>query len=207
MKGDILIHAGDFTLFGKEKHAKAFNEWLGRQKGFKHKIVVLGNHEENSEWNAKDSRAKAILSNAVLLQNEEITVMGLRIFGTRFFWPMKGTNPHYEQIQPGVDIVICHGPAKGCADGSIGCGEMLKTVQRVGARLCVSGHVHSAYGTARLTVSTGSGPQEGVLFVNAAAPCRDKGRKVGNAAVVVDMVLEPKIASARLVGPPILVER
>ena len=27
--GDVLIHAGDFTQFGKEEHARDFNAWLG----------------------------------------------------------------------------------------------------------------------------------------------------------------------------------
>lgn len=27
--GDVLIHAGDFTQFGKEEHASDFNDWLG----------------------------------------------------------------------------------------------------------------------------------------------------------------------------------
>eukprot|EP00913_Durusdinium_trenchii_P029972 g28086.t1 len=42
--GDILIHAGDFTQFGKEEHAEDFNRWLGEQP-HKTKLVVLGNHE------------------------------------------------------------------------------------------------------------------------------------------------------------------
>ena len=39
--GDILIHAGDFTHFGKEKDVVDFNEWLGEQD-FKHRIVING---------------------------------------------------------------------------------------------------------------------------------------------------------------------
>lgn len=27
--GDVLIHAGDFTQYGKEEHARDFNAWLG----------------------------------------------------------------------------------------------------------------------------------------------------------------------------------
>jgi len=61
--GDILIHAGDFTHFGKKKDVIAVNEWLGTLP-HKHKIVVNGNHEKNAEW--KKDTAK-LLSNCRLL--------------------------------------------------------------------------------------------------------------------------------------------
>eukprot|EP01097_Dermamoeba_algensis_P004303 TRINITY_DN2837_c0_g1_i1.p1 TRINITY_DN2837_c0_g1~~TRINITY_DN2837_c0_g1_i1.p1 ORF type:complete len:187 (-),score=28.65 TRINITY_DN2837_c0_g1_i1:477-1037(-) len=43
---DVLVHAGDFTLFGKLKGIFEFNDWLGtiplpRER----KLVVVGNHE------------------------------------------------------------------------------------------------------------------------------------------------------------------
>ena len=69
-EGDIFIHAGDFTHFGKLDDAIDFNDWLGDENifgGFKVKIVVNGNHESNAPWK-KDVRS--ILSNAVFLRNE-----------------------------------------------------------------------------------------------------------------------------------------
>lgn len=47
--GDVLIHAGDFTNFGKKPHVLKFNKWLGNLP-HKYKIVVNGNHEKNAEW-------------------------------------------------------------------------------------------------------------------------------------------------------------
>ena len=46
-KGDILLHAGDWTRFGDEKHVTIFNEWLGTLN-FKDKMIVNGNHECNA---------------------------------------------------------------------------------------------------------------------------------------------------------------
>jgi len=43
-KGDILIHAGDFTNNGKEKEIKDFDAWLSTLD-FQHKILVPGNHD------------------------------------------------------------------------------------------------------------------------------------------------------------------
>lgn len=49
-RGDVLIHAGDFTRFGKLEHAQDFNLWLAEMKAqndFQQIIVVNGNHESN----------------------------------------------------------------------------------------------------------------------------------------------------------------
>ena len=39
--GDVLVHAGDFTRYGKRSDAEDFNKWLG-ELPHKHKIVVNG---------------------------------------------------------------------------------------------------------------------------------------------------------------------
>eukprot|EP00941_MAST-03F_sp_MAST-3F-sp1_P003188 g3188.t1 len=42
--GDILIHAGDFTMHGSLQEARAFNRWLGTLP-HQFKIVIAGNHD------------------------------------------------------------------------------------------------------------------------------------------------------------------
>ena len=44
LKGDIFIHAGDFTKHGKEDNFQEFFTFL-EQLNFQYKIVVSGNHE------------------------------------------------------------------------------------------------------------------------------------------------------------------
>ncbi|CAJ1349743.1 unnamed protein product [Effrenium voratum] len=127
--GDVLIHAGDFTQYGKEEHAHDFNQWLAEQP-HRTKLVVLGNHENNSDWH---KRAADVLSNATLLRQSafDLQVPGsspVRFFGTDFFWPCLGSNPYFDQIPAGTDVVIAHGPAKGCADGGRGCPALLKAL-------------------------------------------------------------------------------
>ena len=39
--GDILIHAGDFSISGLVSEVKEFNDWLGTLP-HKHKIVIAG---------------------------------------------------------------------------------------------------------------------------------------------------------------------
>jgi 3',5'-cyclic AMP phosphodiesterase CpdA len=43
-KGDVLIHAGDFSNVGERTDILNFIEWLNRQP-FEHKVIVAGNHE------------------------------------------------------------------------------------------------------------------------------------------------------------------
>ena len=125
--GDILIHAGDFTLYGKEEHAVDFNSWLGTLP-HRHKIVVNGNHENNAEWKA---RTPEILSNATFLRQSSVTVEGLLIFGCEFFWPVAkgGVNAYYEQIPKDAAVIITHGPVHGYVDGGSGCRAMLSVVK------------------------------------------------------------------------------
>ena len=47
-KGDVLIHAGDFTNKGRVKDIKEFDSWLG-ELDYAHKIVVFGNHDTETD--------------------------------------------------------------------------------------------------------------------------------------------------------------
>lgn len=174
--GDVLVHAGDFTKFGRRKDAEDFNQWLA-DLPFKAKIVVNGNHENNAEWQKEIS---AILANATFLKQEKASVCGLNVYGTDFCWPMRQHSPWYAKIPRLTDIVIAHGPAKGLVDGRMGCTALLWEMARVRPRLVVSGHIHEAHGICR-----GRGTLRGTTFVNA-ANCKD-GYSVGWDAVVVDL--------------------
>jgi len=77
-RGDILIHAGDFSMFSRRSHAITdFNLWLG-ELPHQHKIVVPGNHEFFLEANPLK---RSLLDNATVLINEGIEIDGLRIWG------------------------------------------------------------------------------------------------------------------------------
>ena len=92
-KGDMLIHAGDFTNKGRAKDIKDFDDWLG-EMDYKHKIVVFGNHDTETDALAirKDGRGnicrykkknnfifttnavETTLENAKVLKNETIII-------------------------------------------------------------------------------------------------------------------------------------
>ena len=174
--GDILIHAGDFTMFSQRAAAILdFNDRLG-ELPHRWKIFIPGNHEFFLE--ADPSRRK-LLSNAIVLINESVEIMGLKIWGsptTLLLGAAFGVSSPadrtslYAKIPGDVDILVTHGPPYGILDRSpgalhhAGCPQLLEAVTRLKPKLHVFGHVHGAHGM----VST-----EDTLFVNAALLGRD----------------------------------
>ena len=168
---DVLIHAGDFTRYGKKADAIDFNDWLGTLTHIPHKFVILGNHEATAEWEAQ---AEKLLSNAMLLRNRGVSSDALSLYGTEFYWPAgpDDVQPPYGQIPPSIDVLVCHSPVQGHVDGGMGCPSLLKHVHRVKPKLVVCGHIHEARG-----IVQGVGDFEGTIFVNAAnlVASRDRG--------------------------------
>jgi len=169
--GDILIHAGDFTMFSKSLDAITdFNNWLG-ELPHRHKIIVPGNHEFFIE---QDDSDRCLLDNAIVLINEGLEVEGLRIWGSPVT-PLDGAafglssekarRKVYSMVPDDIDVLITHGPPFGILDTEHrfgvhqGCHELLERVKRVKPKLHVFGHIHGASGVYR---------KEHTLFVNAA---------------------------------------
>lgn len=159
---DILIHAGDFTLFslfsGSNRSLADFDAWLGEQP-HRHKIVVPGNHEYILE---KSASRNAALHNARVLINEGLAIDGLRIWGSPVtslgngaFGMASPTERRnlYRQIPDGTEVLITHGPPYGILDSAsgsnlhAGCPELLEAVIRVRPKLHIFGHIHAGYGT------------------------------------------------------------
>lgn len=170
-RGDILVHAGDFTMFSRSITAiRNFNEWLG-ELPHKHKIVVPGNHEFFLE---ADPAKRRMILNATMLIDESVELMGLKIWGSPITVLAGGAFGKsfpadriklYSQIPEDTDVLITHGPPMGILDRSpgvvhhAGCPELLGVVNRIQPKLHIFGHVHGAHGV----VSAGQ-----TLFVNAA---------------------------------------
>jgi Icc-related predicted phosphoesterase len=149
-----------------------FNEWLG-ELPHRWKIVVPGNHEFFLE--SEPSRRR-LISNATVLIEESVEIMGLKIWGspmTPLYGGAFGRSSErdrasvYSQIPEDIDILVTHGPPFGILDGApgseyhAGCRQLLEAVRRVKPMLHIFGHAHGGYGTFN-TPDT--------LFVNAALP-------------------------------------
>jgi Icc-related predicted phosphoesterase len=168
--GDILIHAGDFTMFSQSMKAIIdFNEWLG-ELPHRFKACVPGNHEFFLE--ADPSRC-SLVDNATVLINEGVDIDGLRVWGSPVT-PLYGAfgvssaedrKKLYAQIPTDTDVLVTHGPPYSIldVDGNSGlhsgCHELLDAVMRIRPKLHVFGHVHGAYGIFQTEHTT---------FVNAA---------------------------------------
>jgi hypothetical protein len=81
--GDVLIHAGDFTMNGNLRKVRAFGRWL-RSLPHAHKIVVAGKHELTFEFQPR--RASAELGNGndglTYLQDSGILIDGISFWGS-----------------------------------------------------------------------------------------------------------------------------
>ncbi len=76
-----MLHAGDFTYTGIDSEIIQFNEFLGKQSKFKHRIVIAGNHEmgldeeiykENYKINSNcdtPAHLKSLLTNCTYLEH------------------------------------------------------------------------------------------------------------------------------------------
>jgi calcineurin-like phosphoesterase family protein len=155
--GDVLIHGGDFTCYGKIEHAHDFNEWLGTLP-HRHKVVINGNHESNAPWK---NQTKDILTNAHFLRQEAIIIYRndgspIKIYGTEFCW--------HDAIDSDTAILVAHSPVDGFVDGGNGCPTLKQRCMELKSslKLVIGGHIHSAHGHC-----WGSKGCAGIQFVNA----------------------------------------
>lgn len=158
-EGDMLIYAGDICHKGKDEHVlQDFNAWLGSLP-HRYKIVTAGNHDYLLEQQA--DKAKAILSNAIYLEDEGITIEGIKIWASavtpRFLGVGSNRKPreiiqqHWAKIPKDTDLLITHTPAYRIGDRSFfglrpGCRDLAKILPSITPKLHVFGHIHEDYG-------------------------------------------------------------
>ena len=92
--GDVLIHAGDFTNYGTRDQVIHFNKFLSTLN-HSYKVVIAGNHDISFDLENYDSlwsyfsrnkdeaeEIRQLLTNCIYLEDEEVNVLGFRIFGS-----------------------------------------------------------------------------------------------------------------------------
>jgi Icc-related predicted phosphoesterase len=191
-EGDLLVFAGDLGGSGTLDELAAFNDFLGRLP-HPQKIVIAGNRDYFFERRPADSLR--LLSHAVYLQDEEITLGGLRIFGSPWQPPFMDTafnlprgaalREKWKAVPERIDLLVTHTPPAGIGDRTrsgrtVGCADLLDALHRIRPRLHVFGHVHEAYGKY---------PREGTLFCNASVT--DASMQIANEPIVVDLSPAP----------------
>lgn len=165
--GDLLIHAGDFSMRAKLKDVVEFARWF-KSLPHKHKILVPGNHDVYCEFDPAWAREEFFP--AILLAHEECEIEGRRIFGSPYSSSIYEPSPWsfdyrpdgprskelWSQIPDHLSILITHGPPKGMCDlvDSAHIGEdphvgdlnLLRNVERALPSLHIFGHIHEGYG-------------------------------------------------------------
>jgi len=165
-EGDIFIHAGDLTNVGEMDNYVDFNRWLG-DLPYKHKIIVLGNHELDAAENLM--KIKTIISNGIVLQDETINIEGFKIYGsawTPYFggWEFNlpkndakngyiVTKEIWSKIPTDTNILITHGPPHMIldyieeTDEHAGCPILAARIEELPKlKLHAFGHIHHNHG-------------------------------------------------------------
>lgn len=93
--GDVLIHAGDFTMCGRPEEVVRFNDFLG-SLSFPHKVVIAGNHDISFDppsyetlWRFFSREPygdplgiKKQLTNCIYLEDSLVEINGIQIYGS-----------------------------------------------------------------------------------------------------------------------------
>jgi Icc-related predicted phosphoesterase len=181
-ESDILICAGDALPYhggGKgmavieQEHfiRDKFIPWLEKQP-VEDVVFIAGNHDwifELDRWSVP-----GFPINMHYLQDEEIEVQGLRIYGTPqqpifLDWAFNRTPERlemfFEKIPEGLDILLSHTAPYEIMDkvdfpdkvGHFGCKILKKKIKKVKPKHVVFGHFHGCYGVEEI---------DDVTFVN-----------------------------------------
>ena len=161
--GDLLIHAGDFTLRGNLVEVTKFLDWFENQP-HQFKVFIAGNHDFLFEDQPGIARGLVEGRNFYYLQDSSVIFdnENLKIFGSPWqpwfhnwaFNLQRGEEiaRKWNQIPNDIDILVTHGPPHGIldfADNSVehvGCEELKKKVLEIKPKIHIFGHIHEAYG-------------------------------------------------------------
>ena len=149
-RGDVLLHGGDFSNYGRGTNlCEQLDRWFG-QLPFERKFLVGGNHE-----NLLDLQLK----NVEVLDDDEVLIdQSIRLFGSS--WRPVGEST-WKDLPQGIDLLLTHNPP--WTNGNhVDLENNLRTrIDQIHPLLSVFGHVHADYGVYR--------SENGILFANAAS--------------------------------------
>ncbi len=172
-KGDIIIHAGDYTEAGTRVETLNFLNWYSNLP-HPHKILVSGNHDFYLEKHI-DQKEEIIPDNIHYLHDSGVTIKNLHFWGAPYTpgngnWAFnlssgKELAKRWDKIPPGTDFLITHSPPFGILDEldnkrHIGCDNLLRRVNSLKIPYHIFGHNHNDYGIQRTSTS---------VFINASA--------------------------------------
>jgi Icc-related predicted phosphoesterase len=165
-EGDILVHAGDFTMIGKPERIEEFGKWLC-DSPYSAIVIIAGNHD--ILFQKQPEKARKLLSKhdkIYYLEDSGCRVESVSFYGTPW-QPEFGSgwaftldteeelNKKWQYIPSDVQVLITHGPPAGILDFTIdrkhaGSTSLLTDIiQRIKPQLHLFGHIHEGYGICR----------------------------------------------------------
>lgn len=150
-QGDILIHAGDITNYGRgSKPFDDFDQWLS-ELPFKYKLIIGGNH---------DSVLNLSIKNGQYLNNEQILIDDcLRIYGSS--WRPVGLST-WSDVPLNSNIIVTHNPPYSPNGTHVDLElNLLSRINQIKPLLSIFGHIHRDYGVWKQST--------GIVFANAAS--------------------------------------
>ena len=157
-KCDIFIWAGDDDI--KDLNTlNNFKEYIDLIDA-PYKILIGGNHDFYLEKIGKE-KCKKLFNNAIYLENEEIIVDGIKIWGSPYSnkfgsWAFmqfeEELEKFYKTIAEDTRIIITHGPSYGILDQvsfnnrSVGSLKLQEKIKEIHPQIHICGHIHESYG-------------------------------------------------------------
>lgn len=193
--GDVLVHAGDMTMGGRDGEVQSALHWIASLPHAR-KVIIAGNHD----WLFQRQRARAreLMPDSIdYLEDHSVVIDGVKFYGSPWQPAFGGWAFNLERdghelgekwaaIPNDTDVLITHGPPAGIGDlcpamngrglVHVGDGLLAAELVRVRPRLHVFGHIHEGHG---------EHVADGTRYVNAAV-CTAAYRAT-NPAIVVEI--------------------
>lgn len=200
-EGDLLVHAGDWTMQGRLQEIAQFAFDLRNvvDKFPLGAVVVAGNHDFLAEKEPATTRMLLQHPKITYLHDESVTIKGIKFYGSPytpwfFDWAFNlerggEIRRKWELIPDDTDVLVTHGPPAKILDtipkgNGVGCEDLWKRLTEVRPKLCIFGHIHHSYGVMEYSwFDNGFNGSTG--FVNASI-CTEQ-YKPTNDPIVVDL--------------------
>lgn len=161
--GDLLIHAGDISGYGRVDEVIRFLDWFAHQD-YPHLVLIPGNHdfifEKQFPWCLEECTKRKI----ILLNDSSAEIDGIKLWGSPIqpwfldwaFNRQRGADikKHWDLIPNDTEILVTHGPPRLILDNAnargytnhVGCEDLFHKIAETKVKLHVFGHIHEGRG-------------------------------------------------------------
>lgn len=189
-EGDVLVHAGDISYYGKEIEVDDFLEWF-REQPHQYKIFIAGNHDFYFEKASAEEIERKIPEDIIYLNDSGCEIEGVHFWGSPiqpffFNWAFNRNRgfdikKHWDLIPKNTDVLITHGPPYSvldfCVKGEqVGCKDLYTKVEKIQPKAHIFGHIHENYGRQKIG---------DIQFVNASI--LNEKYQLANAPIIIDI--------------------